>query len=289
VTDTENEDSLKSREWTVDKELFRDEFVHNEKLNYRVFNGQTDFESAFKKESVGSFIDINDAEEKSFLPEGWSGKLKEREFDATNKSCLLIRNATLDIIEWLKKSQADMFSNNYIPKILDGMSGVGKSAVLQSVVYWARKSGWIVLYIKNGVYWAQDGGIITKSKLLNNCWNQPWLSTKSFQRLIKAHGKQFAKIPIRNKFTMPNFSGKTLLDLAEYGSVMTEFATDAFVHLRNELSRTYEYPILIAVDNYNAFYNFNQEFRDPESRRYKKEKLPQLKNDTHKYIYRFTS
>jgi len=269
-----NEKNLKKKTEDEDLEDAADEYIYRENINYQVLETQKNFTSdTFSRKSIGNYFEITENEEKLIFPEGWSGKLKEHEFMGINKNCLMIRNTTIDIIEYLQQAKNDLFSDKYIPKLLDGFPGVGKSAILQQVVYWARKSGWIVLFIKNGGYWVHDGGYITKSKLMDGCWNQPLLASVSLERIIKAHGVQLSKIPIRNKFILPNFDGKTLLDLAEYGSTMLEFATDAFVYLKNELSRTYEYPVLIAIDNYNALYNYNQEFRDPESKKYKKEKL----------------
>lgn len=86
-------------------------------------------------------------EQKKFIPEGWGGKIEEREFERTKDTSLLLRYApiiiiffivssaeTLTAIESLSKARELAFTRK-APKsiLLHGSRGVGKSAVLQQV------------------------------------------------------------------------------------------------------------------------------------------------------------
>jgi len=147
--------------------------------------------------------------------------------------------------------------------------------VLASVAYWARKSGWIVIYLK-GYDWVNGGHIITKSKLIRDpvCWDQPKLAMKFLHGILNVHGMQLLKIPLRTQREWPyKLKGKSLYDLVEYGSVSGEFAGEVTVHLRNELAAQIEYPVLVVADDYNCFYFPSKTFCDPESRKYRKEHL----------------
>lgn len=41
--------------------------------------------------------------------------------------------------------------------LLDGPVSCGKSIALAMLVYWARKEGWLVLYVPQGRYWTHGG------------------------------------------------------------------------------------------------------------------------------------
>lgn len=62
--------------------------------------------------------------------------------------------------------------------------------------------------------------------------------------------------------------------MVEYGAALPQFAAPAYHHLRNELARVTDVPVLLAVDDYNLYYDVSRNFADPESPAFKKEKLP---------------
>lgn len=90
---------------------------------------------------------------------------------------------------------------------------------------------------------------------------------------MDVHHDKLKNIPLRTKFRLKNFEGKNLYDLVEYGSALHELSCEVVYHLRNEVQRVLEYPVLIAVDDYNSLYNYNQTFREPETERFKPRKL----------------
>lgn len=233
-----------------------------------------DFQKVFRPSSCGKYIRFTNREQKRVLPEGWGGKLEYREFPRTNETSLLMRQPTLDAIAKLRKAEQLSF-NRLAPKpsIFYGDGGTGKSACLQLVVYWARKAGWLVVNIKNGTKWVHSGGPITKSKLLEGCWDQPHLGVKFLGHMLDAHSDKLKEIPLRTQFTLGQFQGKTLFDLVEYGAALHEYACDTVYHFKKELERVIEYPVLIAIDDYNSLYNYNQRFREPETKRFKPRKL----------------
>jgi len=109
--------------------------------------------------------------------------------------------------------------------------------------------------------------------LIPDCWDQPQIAMKFLNNMIDAHQDKLRQIPLRTKFQLGRFEGKTLFDLVEFGSALEAYAADAVVHFRRELSLVEEFPVLLAVDDYNALYNYSVNFADPESRRYSKDML----------------
>lgn len=154
-----------------------------------------------------------------------------------------------------------------------GFKGCGKSGALSQIVYWARKNDWLVVYINSGYNLINTGDYLEKSKLIPDCWDQPQIAMKFLNNMIDAHQDKLRQIPLRTKFQLGRFEGKTLFDLVEFGSALEAYAADAVVHFRRELSLVEEFPVLLAVDDYNAIYNQSVNFADPESRRYSKDML----------------
>jgi len=244
------------------------------KMKYEVVDAGTDFNGAFSAASVGKYIKISQREQRKYLPEGWCGKLEEREFKHTNEGSLIFRKHTYDVISQLKTANEHYFvEEKNKPILLHGEPGVGKSATLQQIVYWARKNNWLVINVKSGLKWVHSSGSIQKSKILPGCWDQPYLGVRFLSTILDAHSDKLKQIPLKTHFSLGKFNGKNLYDLCEYGAALHELSCEAVVHLRNELQRVIEFPVLITIDDYNILYNYNQVFRDPECKRFKPRKL----------------
>eukprot|EP01124_Arcella_intermedia_P022868 TRINITY_DN3501_c0_g1_i1.p1 TRINITY_DN3501_c0_g1~~TRINITY_DN3501_c0_g1_i1.p1 ORF type:complete len:529 (+),score=141.46 TRINITY_DN3501_c0_g1_i1:553-2139(+) len=244
------------------------------KQKYEVVDAATDINGAFSAESIGKYIKISQREQRKYLPEGWCGKLEEREFKHTNEGSLIFRKQTFDVISQLKTArECNFVEEKNKPILLHGDPGVGKSATLQQIVYWARKNNWLVINIKSGLKWVHSLGTIQKSKILPGCWDQPYLGVRFLSTILDAHSDKLKQIPLKTHFSLGKFNGKTLYDLCEYGAALHELSCEAVVHLRNELQRVIEFPVLITIDDYNILYNYNQVYRDPECKRFKPRKL----------------
>lgn len=135
------------------------------------------------------------------------------------------------------------------------------------------QNDWLVVNIKNATKWVHGGGIIQKSKLIPGCWDQPYLGVKFLEHMLDAHTDKLKTIPLRTEISLGKFEGKTLFDLVEYGAALHEYSCDVVVYLKRELERVIEYPVLIAIDDYNSLYNYNQRFREPESTHFFPRKL----------------
>ena len=91
----------------------------------------------------------------------------------------------MTVVEKLQKAKELAFTRKAPkPILLHGSLGVGKSAILQQVVYWARKNGWIVFNVKSARKWVSSGGIIEKSKVMPGHWDQPYVQRRAPQSLL---------------------------------------------------------------------------------------------------------
>eukprot|EP01129_Flabellula_baltica_P001662 TRINITY_DN11605_c0_g1_i1.p1 TRINITY_DN11605_c0_g1~~TRINITY_DN11605_c0_g1_i1.p1 ORF type:complete len:452 (+),score=108.05 TRINITY_DN11605_c0_g1_i1:34-1356(+) len=240
-----------------------------------LIDASTNFDDVFTPESVGKYFEITPEETARYMKDGWAGHLEKKEFKATNRTCFMIRKETIDAVNWLNKSKDAMFTNEAPPPmLLSGERGVGKSAILNSLVYYARKTGWIVFYVPYGENWVHGGDFIRPSRVYEGLWDQPKLARRFLENMLDIHGDQLAQIPVRNPTTqISSFEGNTLYDLVEFGVTLPEHSGTVGILLRHELTRTHEFPVLIAVDSYNTLFNYNQEFRNPDSDGYVKRKL----------------
>lgn len=238
----------------------------------------------FTESNVGRYITFSDRELKKYLPEGFSLHLTRREFAQTKTKSILLRKQALEAISNLKAQQAAGFvvpahkagaaNDASIPKpmMLHGHNGCGKSAVLSEVVYWARRSGWLVVYVPDANDYLSSGVYIAKNAQ-EGTWDQPKLFVRLFGHLISAHSDKLKEIKLSAPVKVGKITAHTLFDVVEYGSVLEQFAAQCFTVFKTEIKKVTQFPVLFAVDAYNALYTPSQAFRDPESGAYHKDPL----------------
>eukprot|EP01122_Echinamoeba_exundans_P011702 TRINITY_DN4747_c0_g2_i2.p1 TRINITY_DN4747_c0_g2~~TRINITY_DN4747_c0_g2_i2.p1 ORF type:complete len:612 (-),score=130.75 TRINITY_DN4747_c0_g2_i2:108-1943(-) len=239
---------------------------------------ETPANEIFTSKNVGKYLRLTDRDLAKFLPEGMGGHIQAREFQSTQDKALLIRQAVIDAIQQLQKAEQNAFARSLAPAppLFVGEKGSGKSAALAQVVLWARKSGWLVLYMPSGMDVTAGGDFIEKSsrKGETTIWDDPSTSFKILNNFLTAHAEKLKEVPIKTKFTLGKLQATTLFDLVEYGAALPQFSAAAYHHLRAELARVTEFPVLLACDDYNMYYDFSRHFADPESPAFKKEMLP---------------
>lgn len=254
-------------------------------LEERIYLPQDlDVDQIFTEANVGRYLTFSDRDLNKYLPEGFSLHLTRREFAETKTKSILIRKQALEAIANLKAQQAAGFivprhkasiaNDVSVPKpmMLHGHVGVGKSAVMSEVVYWARRSGWLVVYIPDGNAYLSSGVYISKNQQ-EGTWDQPKLFVRMFSHLAAAHPDKLKEIPLSTPVKVGKITAKTLYDVVEYGSVLEQYAAQCFAVFKQEIKKVTQFPVLMAFDCYNALYTPSQTFRDPESSSYYKDPL----------------
>ena len=71
-----------------------------------------------------------------------------------NRRNIMVREPAVQITAALEKQRASRFLSGPPAHFVRGGPGVGKSCVLSCVVYWARKNGWLVVWIPSGTFFS---------------------------------------------------------------------------------------------------------------------------------------
>jgi hypothetical protein len=82
--------------------------------------------------------------------------------------------------------------------LLDGPRGTGKSAILNHVVYYARKSDWIVVFVPNGYDHIGRGAFVRPSPMHEGLFDSPLLARQVLQNLLAAHKDKLVQLPIQD-------------------------------------------------------------------------------------------
>jgi hypothetical protein len=138
-------------------------------------------------------------------------------------------------------------------------------------VFWARKEGWIVVFIPNGfesINHKMGGKFIEESKIEPGTFDQPVLGVKICKSILEAHRHQLEKIKLKTQFNLVSFQrneNTNLANLLEFGQKYMLYSCNVLRFFREELNLVTEFPVLIAIDGLNCFYDVSRDFKDPSS------------------------
>ncbi|KAG6418071.1 hypothetical protein SASPL_120270 [Salvia splendens] len=250
-------------------------------------NGRSLFTSAPSLSSltdndVNHYFRFSVKELNEVLPEGLPlGMVKE--FEESCRSALLVRRCFIELRDNFRQaadpSLAAKSKGHKVRKqiVLDGLLSCGKSTVLAMLVNWARKEGWLVLYVPRGRDWTL-GGLFYKNPE-TNLWDTPVQAVNILQDFLKFNKsllegitcKILDPIPLgegagvgwpKGRDKMQILEGTTLSQLVEAGVKDSHAAVGVVVRLRKELSKVTSVPVLIAIDQYNNWFTFT-DFEEP--------------------------
>ena len=143
--------------------------------------------------------------------------------------------------------------------LLTGPRGSGKSVALATCVHWARKNGWLALYVPRGWDVMFQGDYVVPSAHHEGKFEEPRGSRAILESFRAAHGAACAAVPVRDDAVADRWSlaggARTLgglLDAALEPERLDENST-ALLDLRLELGKVTEAPVLVAVDEYTSF------------------------------------
>lgn len=149
----------------------------------------------------------------------------------------------------------------------------------------ARESNWVVLYIPNPRSWCHEAPYVMQSPYQEGKFDIDVYGVDLLQKFLHCYGEQLRSIPLRGKYadryyptdkyeTKPKNAADykdaslTLRDVVVSGVRDEELACQAVCDLKEELAQTTEFPVLIAIDDYNTWFQktvFGYEGKDVEA------------------------
>lgn len=203
------------------------------------------------------------------FPEG-VGRRMEYTFDLVGQRHIMLRDTTLQIVSVMKEWETAK-SDCIGAYLIDGDRGTGKSFALHQIVQFARESDWVVLYIPNPRSWTHEAPYVMLSPYQEGKFDIDVYGVDLLQKFLHCHGEQIKSIPLRGRYadryyptdkheSKPKDAAEcmdailTLRDVVVGGIRDEELACQAVCDLKEELAHTTEFPVLIAIDDYNTWF-----------------------------------
>ncbi|CAL1715369.1 unnamed protein product [Somion occarium] len=187
------------------------------------------------------------------------------EYRILSKSCAVVRDITLTALDKLDAASASSSKDNRV--VLTGSSGCGKSVVLLQAAEYCAGRGWIVMYVPR-VHHTVDSSTAYIYDSRTRTYLQPRFSWQVLRRFLDVNTTLLQDLKTTKEFPVerkaPVQAGSPLTDLINVGLQDGSLAPSVLSSLMTELSRQKTYPVLLALDNFQALYTRTTRYRDPK-------------------------
>lgn len=187
------------------------------------------------------------------------------EFRVLSKPCSVVRDVTVTAIDTL--DEASSKSSRDTRLVMTGPSGCGKSFLLLQAVEYAAHNKWIVMYIPRAIKMVDSSTAYTYDSRTRT-YLQPNFSYEILRRFFSVNQSALQHMKSRGELVTELQSlpeGTPLLNFVQAGLSYKEDAPAVLSALMDELSRQTTHPVLLAVDDIQALYNYTA-YRDPHYR-----------------------
>ncbi|KAG8913323.1 37S ribosomal protein S23 mitochondrial [Tulasnella sp. 408] len=199
----------------------------------------------------------------------------KKEFLHSGQAFSIVRSSTLNLLDELDQlagppaveGKPSQKSTNRL--VLTGPSGCGKSMLLLQAVNYCAQNDWILYYVPHGIDWVNATspyGFDYRSQL----FHQHALASDALAKMLRVNGTKIAKLQLSEDIPVPGgkpgtvlTAGTSLETLAQHGVKDPLLAPQTLVLLMEELGKQTRYPVLFAVDDFQALYN-KSVYRDPQ-------------------------
>ncbi|GBB83598.1 hypothetical protein RclHR1_01030013 [Rhizophagus clarus] len=213
----------------------------------------------FTNENVGKFYHIP----KEVIPKFNVFKIPmslSKEFELFHNSSLVVRQSSVELIKLLEDASKLPSTKNRL--ILSGPLGIGKSALLVQAVNYAMCKPWIVIYIPDAIQYVNSTSPYMKVESTGE-FIQPTLTMSLLQQIKLVNERYLKNINLRRDHQIHRhvIKDKNTSQLLDIGINDPYSAQEVFEIFLEEIGNNQEYPVLLAVDEVNAFYT-DSEYRD---------------------------
>eukprot|EP00301_Raphidiophrys_heterophryoidea_P022746 c6833_g1_i1.p1 GENE.c6833_g1_i1~~c6833_g1_i1.p1 ORF type:complete len:462 (-),score=118.53 c6833_g1_i1:209-1594(-) len=189
---------------------------------------------------------------------------------------IIVRETTLALIAEIMalKDDAAKFSTSR-GFVIGGPSGIGKSFTLAHVIHHFRVQDWLVVSVPRAQDWMQRSPEWFPAKGIKGFYDQRDTAVALLNEAKAANEEKLAKLPLRdpeslkllalratpatstqpsNTESTTSPSSPTILELINFGIAEEEQSVNVALKFRDELQHVTEFPVMIAIDEYNAFF-----------------------------------
>ncbi|CAM9532338.1 unnamed protein product [Chrysoparadoxa australica] len=215
----------------------------------------------YPEDAEGVYYELEDREIGRIFPEGLPLGLED-EVAVTGvlgSKAVMIRPTARKLIRGLKMFQVHPSSSHTQRAfVIKGGRGLGKSCALAHAVHYARSNGWVVFYIPRAWRLMHKGLYVQPTPGKEGMYDCPVNALSMLTSFKEAHSEQAAQILVKDPETIERRGGSagsmTVLDVIEQGMGDETLAPLALTDLKKELDTCTEFPVLIAIDEYNSWF-----------------------------------
>ncbi|KAH7885664.1 mitochondrial ribosomal death-associated protein 3-domain-containing protein [Phlebopus sp. FC_14] len=185
------------------------------------------------------------------------------EFRILSKPCSVVRGVTIDTVNRLDAAAQSPSANHRL--VFTGATGCGKSVLLLQSLQYCHARDWIVFYFPRAISLVNSTTIYTYDPRTQT-YLQPVFAYQTLQRCLTVNERRLqqlrtqTKVEIERRPAIP--AGTLLTDLIKAGLKERALAPTILAALMDELSNQSSFPVLLAIDDFQAIY-CKSAYRDP--------------------------
>ncbi|KAF8835956.1 hypothetical protein BDN67DRAFT_912078 [Paxillus ammoniavirescens] len=185
------------------------------------------------------------------------------EFRILSKPCSVVRGVTIDVINRLDDASQTSSADHRL--VFSGATGCGKSTLLLQALQYCNASDWIVFYFPRAINVVNSTTTHTYDPRTRT-YLQPVFAYQTLQRFLTVNGPRLeqlrtqADVELERRATIP--AGTSLSELVKAGVKEQALAPTILTALMDELETQTTFPVLLAVDDFQAIY-CKSTYRDP--------------------------
>jgi len=175
----------------------------------------------------------------------------------------VVRDVTLNVLERLDAASQRPSSNARM--VLTGSPGCGKSFTLIQAVQYASSNNWLVFYFPRAINTVNSTTAYVYDAQTRT-YLQPTYAYQTLQRFLTVNSNQLQTlatkddIPLDKRPSVPK--GTLITDLISLGMKDQPIAPAVLSAVLKELGKQTQYPVLLAIDDFQALY-CKSLYRDP--------------------------
>ncbi|KAN0088693.1 Mitochondrial ribosomal death-associated protein 3 domain containing protein [Tylopilus felleus] len=185
------------------------------------------------------------------------------EFRILSTPCSVVRGVTVDVINRLDIASQASSANHRL--VFTGATGCGKSVLLLQALQYCHTRDWIVFYFPRTINLV-DSTTTYAYDPRTRLYQQATFAFQTLQRFLTVNSHRIDRlkttidVEIERRATIP--AGTTLSDLVRAGIKERALAPTILTALMGELEKQIDFPVLLAIDDFQAIY-CKTKYRDP--------------------------